>query len=99
GNYTISEQLPSGWSLGSIVCEGGSPSLNGTSVTVTIIGGANIACTFTHLIPPPTVILTFTPTDTPTPTASATPSQTPTYTPPNTLTPISAGDTIRASVN
>jgi hypothetical protein len=93
-SYIITEQVTSGWMLSSIVCNGGSPSQDGASVTVTIVAGDNITCTFTNALsatetPTPTDTPTSTPTDTatPTPTYTNTPTFTPTATATDTPTP------------
>jgi hypothetical protein len=53
GVYSIIEQLPSGWSLDSIVCEGGKagPNKEGTGIDFEIFGGpkTNITCTFVNV--------------------------------------------------
>ena len=49
GQYQISElPLPSGWALGSITCDGGAPSINGLTATVTLQTGDDVLCTFTN---------------------------------------------------
>jgi hypothetical protein len=51
GSYAVTETVPSGWSLGSIVCDGDSDGgstidVAGATVTIDLDAGETIACTF-----------------------------------------------------
>ena len=53
GTYTITESIPSGWTLTSVVCTGGSTSVvtpitNGVSINLT--ASENLTCTFTNTL-------------------------------------------------
>ena len=67
GIYTIAEAPLSGWTLGTIDCTGNATpeTTSGPSVTVFVLGGENVVCTFTNTMP--TILA---PTPTPTPTAT-----------------------------
>jgi hypothetical protein len=58
GSYTVTETVPSGWALGSIVCDGdadggSSVSLATATVTIDLDPGESIACTFQDTELPP----------------------------------------------
>jgi hypothetical protein len=55
---TVTETVPSGWNTPSIGCNGGSPNVNGSGVTVTVPAETTVTCTFTNsliVVPPPPV--------------------------------------------
>jgi len=49
GSYTIAEvNIPAGWSLQSIVCDGDSVNINGAAATINLGVGEEVTCTFTN---------------------------------------------------
>ncbi len=55
-NYDVTEQVPAGWSLDTIVCRGGSDIVIvevSASVQINLGGSEDVTCTFVNVIPPP----------------------------------------------
>ena len=48
GTYFITEQVPAGWWLDGIDCDGGSPVVDGNRVSLALAGGDDVTCTFTN---------------------------------------------------
>ena len=53
-DYDVTENLPSGWILGSIDCAGGDSDPIAGGVTIHLDPGEDITCTFTNVLPGPT---------------------------------------------
>jgi hypothetical protein len=79
GTYTVSESVPAGWTLTSIVCDDDDSFGSGTTATYIVDPGETVKCVFTNTKNPPT-------TTTPPPTTT-TPPATTTTPPPTTSTP------------
>jgi len=55
GTYTITEvNIPAGWDLSSIVCDGDSVNINGAAATINLGVGEEVTCTFTNVQEQPT---------------------------------------------
>jgi uncharacterized Zn-finger protein len=48
GSYTVAEDVPSGWTLSDITCEGGLVSIKTPQVVIDALPGDTIRCTFTN---------------------------------------------------
>jgi glucose/arabinose dehydrogenase len=48
GDYDITETLPNGWSLDSVICEGGATSPIANGVRVSLTAGDDVVCTFAN---------------------------------------------------
>ena len=46
--YHVSELVPVGWLLDDVVCDGGSPTVSGNTITVTLAAGDDVTCTVTN---------------------------------------------------
>ena len=79
GTYSVSEAVPAGWTLTSIVCDDDDSSGSGTTATYIVDPGETVKCVFTNTKNPPT-------TTTPPPTTTTPPPTTTTTTPPPTTT-------------
>ncbi len=51
GTYSLTEVVPSGWAL-AVICSGGIHNPIASGVSITIVAGGNMACTFTNTLPP-----------------------------------------------
>ncbi len=58
GVYEIAEQSLDAWLLTSIACEGGDPQVNDDAVSVTLLPGDSIRCTFTNTAKPGSIVVT-----------------------------------------
>ena len=48
GDYDVTETLPPGWDLGSVICTGGNSTLINNGVTIHLDPGEDITCTFSN---------------------------------------------------
>ncbi|TXH30922.1 MAG: VWA domain-containing protein [Actinobacteria bacterium] len=46
GNYSVGENVPSGWTLSDITCDAGDPARDGDAVYVNVPAGVKVTCTF-----------------------------------------------------
>jgi len=86
GTYTVSESVPAGWTLTSIVCDDDDSSGSGTTATYVVDPGETVKCVFTNTKNPPTTT-TPPPTTTTPPPTTTTPPPTTTTAPPTTTEP------------
>lgn len=57
GTYDVSEQVPAGWSLSDLSCDGGNPQVNGATVSVTLAQSEQVTCTYEDT-PTSTIVIT-----------------------------------------
>jgi hypothetical protein len=86
GTYTVSESVPDGWTLTSIICDDDDSTGSGTTATFIVDPGEIVRCVFTNTKNPPTTT-TPPPTTTTPPPTTTTPPPTTTTPPPTTTTP------------
>lgn len=48
GSYSVTENDIAGWDFGSITCTGGDTSITGKTVSIGLVAGANVSCTYTN---------------------------------------------------
>lgn len=48
GTYTVSEMATAGWDMSGVSCSGGGTQVAGAAVSITLVPGANVSCTYTN---------------------------------------------------
>ncbi|MEZ4705573.1 MAG: choice-of-anchor Q domain-containing protein [Caldilineaceae bacterium] len=64
GSYTFTEMVTAGWELTDLTCDSGNWNVNGNSVTVDLVAGENVTCTFTNAQTITVPVITTQPQDT-----------------------------------
>jgi len=57
GTYDVTEQVPAGWSLSDLSCDGGNTQVNGATVSVTLAQSEQVTCTYEDT-PTGTIVIT-----------------------------------------